>query len=139
MKHTVHTSWKGDMVFESEVNGHSLNMDAPEEAGGKNKGPRPKPLMLAALAGCTGMDVVGILKKMRVNVEGLDIRVEGETSDEPPKHYNSMRVVFEFTGRGLPIDKLEKAVELSREKYCGVSYIYKQMIEMMYEIKVKEA
>jgi len=138
MKHKVSTSWKKDMVFEADVSGHSLTMDAPEAAGGKDAGPRPKPLMLAALAGCTGMDVIGILKKMRVDIDGFDIHIEAEAAEEPPKHYEKMKVIYEFTGKDLPKDKLEKAVNLSREKYCGVSYIYKQVIDMDYEIRVKE-
>ncbi len=138
MKHKVSTSWKKDMVFESEVNGHTLTMDAPEAAGGKDQGPRPKPLMLAALAGCTGMDVIGILKKMRVEFDSFDIHIEADAADEPPKHYEKMKVIYAFSGKDLPKDKLEKAVNLSREKYCGVSYIYKQVIDMEYEVRVND-
>lgn len=127
------------MVFESELDGHKLIMDAPEAAGGKDKGPRPKPLMLSALAGCTGMDVVGMLNKMRVDLKGFNINIEAETTDEVPKHYKKIKVIYEFSGTDLPKDKLEKAVELSREKYCGVSHVYKQVIEMDYEIRVKES
>ncbi len=138
MKHTVRTSWKQDMAFEADINGHHLMMDAPDEAGGKNRGPRPKPLMLASLAGCTGMDVIGILKKMRVEFTGFDILIEADATEEPPKHYKKMKVIYEFTGKDLPEDKLKKAVELSREKYCGVSYIYKQVIDMEYDVRIKE-
>ncbi len=138
MKHTVRTSWKQDMAFEADINGHHLMMDAPDEAGGKNRGPRPKPLMLASLAGCTGMDVIGILKKMRVEFTGFDILIEADATEEPPKHYKKMKVIYEFTGKDLPEDKLKKAVELSREKYCGVSYIYKQVINMEYDVRIKE-
>ncbi len=138
MKHTLRTSWTQEMTFEADSNGHSLIMDAPEEAGGKNRGPRPKHLMLAALAGCTGMDVVGMLKKMRVDFTGFDILIEAEVTEEVPKHYNKMKVIYEFTGKDLPEDKLKKAVELSKEKYCGVSYIYKQVIDMEYDIRIKE-
>ncbi len=137
MKHKVSTSWKGDMVFESDINGHRLTMDAPAEAGGKEKGPRPKPLMLASLAGCTGMDVISMLKKMRVKVDNFAIHIEGDLTDDIPKHYKKMHVVYEFTGKDLPMDKLKKAVEMSREKYCGVSYTYKQTMEVSYEIRVK--
>ncbi|MFP4064963.1 MAG: OsmC family protein [Bacteroidales bacterium] len=138
MKHTVRTSWKKDMAFEADINGHSLMMDAPEEAGGNDRGPRPKPLMLASLAGCTGMDVVGILKKMRVEITGFDILIEAEVTEEAPKHYQKMKVIYEFTGKDLPEDKLKKAVDLSREKYCGVSYVYKQVIDMEYDVRIKE-
>ncbi len=138
MKHHVVTHWKHDMVFEADVNGHKLVMDAPEPSGGKNEGPRPKPLMLAALAGCTGMDVVGMLKKMRVSYDTFSIHIEAETAEDFPKHYTGMKVIYEFSGKDLPKDKLERAVDLSREKYCGVSYIYKQAMKMEYEVRIKE-
>ncbi len=137
MKHKVSTSWKGDMVFESDINGHRLTMDAPAEAGGNEKGPRPKPLMMASLAGCTGMDVISMLKKMRVQVDEFVIHIEGDVTDDIPKHYKKMHVVYEFAGNDLPMDKLQKAVEMSREKYCGVSYTYKQAMEVSYEIRIK--
>ncbi len=137
MKHNVKTAWKGNMQFESVVNGHTVIIDTPEEMGGDDKGPRPKPLMLTALAGCTGIDVVAMLKKMRVEIESFDVDIEAELTEEPPTHYTKMHVIYTFTGKDLPMDKLGKAVELSREKYCGVSYMYKQAgIEVTYEIKV---
>ncbi len=136
MKHSVKTIWKGDMVFEADVNGHKLTMDAPDEAGGTDQGPRPKPLMLVALAGCTGMDVVSVLKKMRVEIDGFSILVEGDLTEEPPKHYHRMKVVYEFSGKDLPMEKLKKAVDMSREKYCGVSYVYRQLMDVDYDIRI---
>jgi len=103
-----------------------------------DKGPRPKTLMLVALAGCTGMDVVSILKKMRVDLEGLRIWVEGELTKEHPKHYSSMKVIYEFKGKNLPMDKLEKAVKLSEETYCGVSAVYRKAMALSSEIWVIE-
>ena len=138
MKHIVKTAWKGNMQFESEVNGHKIIIDTPTEMGGDDQGPRPKPLMLLALAGCTGIDVVAMLKKMRVEIESFDVDVEAELTEEPPTYYTRMHVVYAFTGKDLPLDKLEKAIELSREKYCGVSYMYKKAgMELTYEIRVE--
>ena len=137
MKHKISTSWKGGMVFETDLMGYKLVMDAPPEAGGQNQGTRPKPLMIASLAGCTGMDVISILKKMRVEVEELSIHIEGDLTEEPPKHYTKMHIVYEFAGKDLPMDKLQKAVDLSREKYCGVSYVYGKVMEMDFEIRVR--
>ena len=137
MKHLVNTSWKGNMQFETEVNGHRFIMDGPPELGGDDTGPRPKPLLLSALAGCTGMDVVSILKKMRVEIESLDIDVEADLTEEQPTHYTSIHVVYIFKGKDLPLDKLEKAVDLSRERYCGVSYMLKNAgIDISYEIRI---
>ncbi len=138
MKHKLSTHWKGNMAFEADVNGHKLVMDANEEAGGRNQGLRPKPLMMAALAGCTGIDVISMLKKMRVEVDDFAIHIEANLTDDIPKHYDAMRVIYEFAGKDLPKDKLQKAVDMSREKYCGVSYTYKQVMDMQYEIRIKE-
>jgi putative redox protein len=134
----IHIDWQGDMSFETELNGHKLILDASPEGGGGDKGPRPKPLMLIALAGCTGMDVVSILKKMRVELAGLRVWVEAEQTDEHPKQYSSMKVIYEFKGKDLPMDKLEKAVNLSEERYCGVSAVYRKAMPVSTEIRVIE-
>ncbi|MBW6478350.1 MAG: OsmC family protein [Bacteroidales bacterium] len=137
MKREISVDWIDGLAFETDIDGHKITIDGPEESGGKNRGTRPKPLMLLALAGCTGMDVVSILKKMKVDVKGLNIRVEGDMEEELPKTFLSMHVVFTFKGDDLPVDKLERAVELSREKYCGVSLMLKKIIPITYEIKTE--
>lgn len=124
------------MAFEADVNGHKILLDAAEESGGQNLGTRPKPLMLVALAGCTGMDVVSILKKMRVEPEGFNVSVEGDLTGEHPKQFTNMHVVYEFKGKNLPMDKLEKAISLSEERYCGVSAMYRKAIGITSEIKI---
>jgi putative redox protein len=140
MKETevVSTRWLENMSFESEINGHKLIIDAKEEVGGQDRGPRPKPLMLAALGGCTSMDMVSILKKMRVELKSLNVIVEGELSEEHPKRFLKMHVIYEVEGDDLPMDKIEKAVSLSEEKYCGVSAVYREVIEITSEIRIKE-
>ena len=95
--------------------------------------------MLASLGGCTAMDVISILKKMRIEVEKFNVTVEGDLTDEHPKHFYKIHTIFEFTGKNLPMDKLKKAIELSEERYCGVSAVYKKVIEMTSEIKVIES
>lgn len=130
MKHEIDLSWKKGKTFETEINGHKLKIDVPEDMGGEDSGPRPKPLMLTALAGCTGLDVVSILKKMRVELDDFNVKVEGELSDEHPKQYLSMHVTYEFWGEDLPKEKIEKAVRLSEEQYCGVSALYKKAIPL---------
>ncbi len=135
-KHEINVHWSGNMAFEAEVNGHRFMLDAAEAVGGENRGPRPKPLMLTALAGCTGMDVISILKKMRVDVEDFNVKVEGDLTDEHPKQYSKMNVIYEFKGQDLPLEKLKKAVSLSEERYCGVSALYKKAIEITSEIKI---
>ncbi|MBN1819192.1 MAG: OsmC family protein [Prolixibacteraceae bacterium] len=137
-KEEVSVNWLENMAFEAEVNGHKITMDAAEAVGGENRGPRPKPFMLAALGGCTGMDVVSILKKMRVDFKGVNVKVTGELTEDHPKYFNKMHVIYEFTGKDLPMEKLEKAVSLSEERYCGVSALYKQAIPITSEIKIIE-
>ena len=136
MKHSVETSWRGNMLFEATVSGHPVLMDAATAAGGADQGARPKELMLAALAGCTGMDVVSILKKMRIDLDGLNIRVDGDVTEEHPKHYNRMHITYEFKGKELPIEQLKKAIDLSQERYCGVSAVYRKTMEVTYEIVI---
>lgn len=135
MKKEVNIDWVDGLEFEADLDGFKIIIDGPEESGGKNKGARPKPFMLLALAGCTGMDVVSILKKMKVDIKGLSINVEGDMQDEPPKAFESMHIVYTFKGNDLPLEKLQKAVDLSKDKYCGVSATLQKAIPITYEIK----
>ena len=137
MSEKITVNWLDGMAFEAEVNQHILIMDAHEGVGGKDRGPRPKPLLLASLAGCTGMDVVSILDKMRVQTKGFRIDIEANLSEEHPKVYTDIRLIYIFSGNDLPFDKLQKAVELSQEKYCGVSAMLKQSAKLEYEIRVE--
>jgi len=136
MKEKIDCTYKEGMAFEAEVQGFKLTLDAVEAVGGKNLGPRPKPLTLVSLAGCTGMDVVSILKKMRVEPSYFNISVEGEMTEEHPKYYSHMHIIYEFKGQDLPMEKLEKAITLSQDRYCGVSALLKKGAEITYEIKI---
>jgi len=133
---SITADWLDGMAFEAEVNGHKIILDAEAEVGGKDRGPRPKPLMLVALAGCTGMDVISILQKMRVPVEKFRLTVQGDLTSEHPKQFYKMHIIYEFTGKNLPLEKVKEAIDLSQEKYCGVSVTYKKALELTYEIKV---
>lgn len=138
MKHVIDMAWTDKLAFEGDMDGHKVIVDAAEEVGGSDLGPRPKKLMLTALAGCTGVDVVMILKKMKVEYEALNIIVEGELTEDHPKYYNKMKIIYQFKGKDLPVAKLEKAIKLSEEKYCGVSAVYKHAMEMETEIRIVE-
>lgn len=126
------------MSFETEMNGHKVILDADPSVGGEDKGVRPKPLMLLSLAGCTAMDVISILRKMRVDVDDFNVRVEADMTEEHPKHYTKMHVIYTFKGKDLPKDKIEKAVSLSDEKYCGVSAVYRKALELTHEIRLED-
>lgn len=136
MKHTVDTLWSGNMKFDAMVSGHHIVMDALPAVGGNDEGARPKELMLASLAGCTGMDVVSILKKMRIEPEWFNIKVEAEMTEEHPKHYTSMHIIYQFKGEGLETDKLQKAIEMSQDRYCGVSAAYRKAMSITYAIEI---
>ena len=112
-KEEIKINWLENMAFKAEIYGHEIIIDAAEKVGGENRGPRPKPLMMAALAGCTGIDVVSILKKMRVELEDFSVSVEGDVTEEHPKQFTKMNVIYAFKGKNLPLDKIQKAVGLS--------------------------
>jgi putative redox protein len=122
MRNEVNCLWTGDMAFDAEVGGHTVRMDAGEADGGRDGGARPKPLVLAALGGCTGMDVVSLLRKMRQPLTWFNVKVEADGADEHPKRYTKFKVVYQFKASdGLDDGKVRKAVELSQDGYCGVS------------------
>ncbi len=124
------------MKFDSLVGGHHVILDALPEVGGEDSGPRPKELMLTALAGCTAMDVVSILKKMKITPEGFQVKIDANQTEEHPKHFDKMHLIYEFKGNNLPLEKLQQAVNLSQEKYCGVSFMYRQIMELTHEIVI---
>jgi len=135
----VSVNWSGDMAFEVELNGFKLIIDADEKVGGQNKGPRPKPLTLASLGGCTGMDVISILKKMHVTPDYFNIEVSGELTEEHPKYYHKIHIKYIFKGKDLDQAKIDKAVNLSQERYCGVSELLRKGAELTHEIEIIEA
>lgn len=137
-KLSITADWLEGLAFEATVGQHKIIMDTVPETG-QGLGPPPKPLMLVALAGCTGMDVISMLKKMRLAVEKFRLIVEGEVTEEHPKQFYKMHVIYEFTGQNLPEDKLKQAIELSQDKYCGVSATYKKALELTWEMKISDS
>ncbi|MDD8020535.1 MAG: OsmC family protein [Acidobacteriota bacterium] len=135
-KLSITADWLEGLSFAATVGEHKIIMDSVPEAGGKALGPPPKPLMLVALAGCTGMDVISLLGKMRIKVENFRLTVEGNLTSDHPRQFYKMHVIYEFTGNNLPLEKLKEAIELSQEKYCGVSATYKKALEITWEIKI---
>lgn len=137
MKRSVELKWLEDLVFEVDTDGQKVMIDANMDQSEEPRGLRPKALMMVSLAGCTAIDVVDILNKMRVKIEGMTISIEGNLRDELPKDYLSMHVIYVFKGHDLPMEKLERAVELSKEKYCGVSATLVRAIDLTYEIRIE--
>lgn len=138
MAETVNVKWTEGMSFEAEVNDFKITLDATPAVGGQNKGPRPKPLTLVSLGGCTGMDVISILNKMRVVPDYFNVEVSGEMTDEHPKYYHKIFIKYIFRGKDLPMAKLEKAVTLSQDRYCGVSEMLRAKSELIHEIVVED-
>ena len=134
MLHSVNTNWKNKMAFDSEIDNHTLRIDTGGLLG-DDSGPSPKKLLLASLAGCTGMDVVSLLKKMRVGITGFEIAIEADLTEEHPKVYSEIRVTYRFRGSNLNKEKIKKAVHLSQEKYCGVSAMLKKNSPINYSIE----
>lgn len=106
-------------VGESET-GHAIVMDGNREFGGEDTGPRPMELLLIGLGGCTGMDVVSILKKKKEELEGLEIIIDGKKAEEHPKKFTDITIEFRVKGKNLSEEAVKRAIELSMEKYCSV-------------------
>ena len=137
MTSTSSVRWDSGMAFRVEQDGHSFMLDASPEAGGRDLGPRPKALLLSGLGACTAIDVVSILDKMRVELDGLEVQVSAETRDEHPRIYTGIHVRYVFRGKDLPLEKLERAVKLSEETYCGVSAMLRPAVPITSEIVVE--
>jgi putative redox protein len=141
MIESVETRWMGDMAFESQIDGFPVKMDADQQFGGTGFGFRPKPLVLSSLAGCTGMDIVSILQKKKVNFRSFNIAISAEVTETHPKYYKKIHMIFEITGEYFSgnqdiLEKVERAVRLSAESYCGVSTMLKNTCEISREIRL---
>jgi len=134
MEHSISCKWTGKMSFEAEADGHIIPLDAAVENGGEDKGPRPKILLLVGLAGCTGMDVISILEKMKIEVTDYNMTVTANSVEEHPKVYENINITYEFWGKELPLDKIEKAVLLSKEKYCAVNAMLSKSARITFDI-----
>ena len=127
MADKITTQWKGNMVFESDnPRWDSIMIDASEDFGGTKSGMAPKAMMLSSLAGCSGLDIISVLNKMKVKIDDFKMIVEGELTDEHPKYYHTVSVDYHFYGKDLNKNKINKAVNLSVEKYCGVMEMFRQ-------------
>lgn len=132
-------SYRGKMVFEATSgSGHQVVMDSAPEVGGENKGIRPMETVLVGLGGCTGMDVVSILNKMRVSFEGFDMEILGKRADEHPKVYEHITVRYRFGADRADEEKIVRAVSLSQEKYCSVSAMLAQSAKIDAEIFIND-
>lgn len=119
----VDVNWQGKREFAGTGNsGHAVTMDAKPEVGGEDKGARPMELLLIALGGCTGIDVVSILDKMRLPYSRVDIGIDGERADEHPQRYTAIAMTYTVDAPDAPLERVMRAVRLSQNKYCSVSH-----------------
>ncbi len=137
MKESVSIEFRNNMSFDVSVNGHKMLIDSVPEFGGNDLGPRPKSLLMVSLAGCTGMDVVALLRKMKIEVDDLRIVVDGNITDHHPKHFDHMHIRYIIKGNSIPTDKINYAIKLSLEKYCGVSYNLEKSMEITWELVIE--
>lgn len=134
--HEIEVRHEGEMAFRTQVNEHEIILDAAPSSGGSDLGPRPKPLLLVSLASCTGMDVTSLLQKMRVDYDDLRIAVSGELTSEHPKYYHKIHIsyIVHATDESAR-SKVEKAVSLSLERYCGVTAMLEKAATITHDIK----
>jgi len=123
--HFVSTFFGTGMAASSTIGEHKVQIDSTPDHGGTNTGPGPKKLMLTSLAGCTGIDIVSMLNKMKVVFSELSIDTEATLSDEHPKIYEHVTILYKIKLAEADQPKMEKAVSLSAEKYCGVMAMFR--------------
>jgi len=133
-------TWQGDMAFLGTADtGFEVRMDAGEASGGHNSGFRPTELLAMGTVGCTGMDVISILRKKRAEVSALEVRVHVDQAETYPRVFTKMQIEYVVTGKNIKRADVERAVELSKEKYCPCIAMFKQVMEIEYLITIHEA
>jgi len=125
------TKWLGNHLFESDHDGNKISVD-----GDKEKGHGPKALLLSGLAGCSGIDVVDILVKMRIAFSDFTIEVATEQTEEHPKVFKDIHITFRMKTDAENEDKVKKAIDLSLEKYCGVSAMLRKNSAIHYTLEI---
>jgi putative redox protein len=130
--------WKAGMAFEAHLEGFHFTIDADEQFGGENRGPRPKGLTLVSLAGCTAMDVISILQKMRVKVDAFEVATDAVIEKDYPKRILEVVIKYSFKGKNVPVDKVKHAIELSLENYCGISATLRPSVKLSHQIIIND-
>jgi putative redox protein len=129
--------WVENLKFIGDApSGHSILMDGPTESGGDNVAIRPGEMTLVALGGCTSIDVVSMLKKMRVDFTDFEVIVDAEPAEDYPKVWTKIHVKYIIKGRNIDEAKVKKAIGLSEEKYCSVSAMLKKSAELTYDYEI---
>ncbi len=119
--------------------GHWVSMDGPSELGGSDAATRPKELLLLALGGCTAADVVSILQKKRAKLAGFEIKLSAEMAEEHPQVFTKIHIEYLFYGEQLRVEDLERAIDLSQNKYCSVTAMLRKAVEITHSHKILPA
>ncbi|MEY3080405.1 MAG: hypothetical protein RJA94_390 [Pseudomonadota bacterium] len=131
--------WLDGRAFVGESgSGHAVVMDGAPDSGGRNVGVRPMEMLLLGLGGCTAFDIVMILERMREKVTGLDIALEAERAGEDPKVFTHVKMIYKVTGRNLKPANVERAVNLSAEKYCSASAMFEKTAKIEHSFEIIE-
>ena len=132
----VQVTWANALAFDLSASdsAHTIRIDASIESGGTDTGLNPKKLLLGSLCGCSGIDVVEILKKMKVPFEKIEITAAAEQTDETPKTFRFIHMIYKTDAAAEHADKVARAVSLSHEKYCGISAMLAKHCPITYEI-----
>ena len=125
------------MVGKSD-SGHTITMDGPPESGGENLSVRPMEMLLLGVAGCTMIDVVTTLKKMRQDLSHLETKINAERATDHPKVFTDIHIQFTVKGKDLDSKKVDKAITLSAEKYCSASIMLGEMATITHDFEVVE-
>jgi putative redox protein len=137
---TVQSKLATGMRFEVQAgSGHYITLDAAEQGGGHNEGFRPMELLLVGLAGCTGMDVISILRKKRQDVTGYEVHVQGVRAEEHPMVFVEITVEHVVTGHHLQPEAVARAIELSEERYCGAGAMLGKVAHLTHTYRIVEA
>jgi putative redox protein len=131
--------FRDDMIFTGYANDYTIPLDANREVGGHDAGINPISLMLTSLGGCTAMDVISILRKKQQDVTAFEVQVEGVRADEHPKVWTEIWVKFIVTGHNVDQKAVDRAIELSRDKYCGAAATLRHTATMHYSSEIIEA
>jgi len=140
MKHEANIRWAGKMTFIGKAgSNHIVPMDSGPEFGGDSSATKPMELLLLGLGSCTGMDIVSLLKKMRQDFSGIELNITADRAEEHPNVYTKIDLEYVICGRGIDEGKVKHAVELSQEKYCGVSAMLRKSCPVNYTWRIVEA
>ncbi len=129
-------TWQSPMAFKAQLGDHAVVMDAVRLVGGRDEGATPKQLLLAAIGGCTGMDISSLMKKWKEPLESFEINIAAEKTTEHPTIFTALHIDYFLVGEGLDPEKAIEAAKLSQSRYCAVSAMVSKAVPISYDVHV---